>query len=51
VFVKRRFRVGRSVDVMRRSSAIMSRQRWLASRRFKQRIASLPELPSAIFVS
>ena len=33
------------------SSAIMRRQRWLASRRFRHRIASLRVLPSAILVS
>lgn len=35
----------------RRSSAIMSRHRWLARRRLRQRIASLRLLPSAILVS
>ena len=34
-----------------RSSAIMSRQRWFARRRFRARIASLRVLPSAILVS
>lgn len=35
----------------RLSSAIMSRQRWFASRRLRQRMASFRVLPSAIFVS
>ncbi len=35
----------------RRSSAIMTRQTWSASRRFRHRIASLWVLPSAILVS
>src|ERR1700736_5275999 len=35
----------------RRSSASMSRQTRLASRRFKQRMASLWDLPATIFVS
>ena len=36
---------------MRCSSAIMNHQRWLARRRFRQRIASLRDLSSAILVS
>ncbi|MBA2311969.1 MAG: hypothetical protein H0V97_04110 [Actinobacteria bacterium] len=39
------------VTDIRRSSAIMMRQTWSASRRFKHRIASLWVLPAAIFVS
>ena len=50
VLSSRDFVVG-SWERARRSSAIMSRQTWLASRRFKHRIASLRVLPSAILLS
>jgi len=39
------------VAAARRSSVIIGRQRWMARRRFRQRMASLRVLPSAILLS
>jgi len=42
---------GPAARVLRRSSAIITRQMWSASLRFRQRLASFALLPSAIFRS